>query len=687
MLNLKLPSKVKDALSIPSFGMLFILNLCFGIILICLAEPYYETDDDFGFLQLTSGFYGEPSAHIVFANIGLGVLLKFLSSICPVVSWHWVLMFLATVLSYTAISSVLSNKIGTGWGLLFFSIFLIVSSYSFYVILNFTRVAALATASGWCASLYALESVQKKYLSIGSVLIIYGCALRFDSWLMASAVAFVYFLLYLLRELYPFRKNCVLTFLREKTTYILYLVGLVFIVGVLVVCDKASYQISPEYSQYIDFNHNRSQLVDYSVPDYESNKIVYDQLGITSEDTDMIRNWTFADPEVFSPEAIEAIASLRTHTPLNYSSISSCILSACTTLVQSPLFLLGLFFSIISALLALRPHLLEQIILLAVTLSLMGYLCFAGRVLTRVTVGLTVTYALFIICCWKKQDFHPFPQDLFRRIAAAFAAFLSCILLNGNLLFDHTSYGKHTAPAEERQSQIEQIESTLNLSNLYLVDTFSRIHYYTLFSYWEGLQGFEQSNVLPLGSSLTMHPIAYGQVLERYNVQNPFRALIEKDNVFLIDSQNYTDKKDYLERHYVQEVNLSVVDQVLGRYIFAATSLPAEIEVQENPDIRVEIEESACDKEAEDGEQMHWFHGQIYTQEQLNNEQCYYVELSQNENSGYYRFILTEGTNEFEFGIPEEDIAAGTYACRIIAKHKDSDNFLWQVNTAPITIS
>lgn len=663
---------------IPLFWKILALNLIFALFLIAIAEPYYETDDDFAAIALPGGFYGEASGDLVFNNIVLGQILKLLTGLCPVLSWHWGLMFAASVLSYSVIGVVLIKKMGYKYGLFFFSVFLIVTCYQFYVLLNFTRVAALATAGGWCGALYSMEyGTWKKGLIPSGLLLIYGAVLRFDSWLMVSAVAFSYFCVATLVQLHPFSAGSISGFLRRKIKYMAALTGIVLVVGALAVISQMYYNATPEWQDYNEYNHARSLLLDYGIPDYATNQEGYEALGISQDDLSMLQSWSFGDPEVFSLDHMQQMAGMREKSPWTFTELGKNLLDSCRYLLQAPLFLMGLFFIIVTMLLSKRKYPVSQGVLLLVTILLMIYLVHEGRVLPRVTVGLTMAFSLFVLCCVNGEEL---PQEVVcgkRGRILVVTALGSCLLLNGTLLLGEGTYGRHSAPTEELQAERQEILDTLDQSNLYLMDTFSRIYYFRLFPFWAGTNGFSQTNVYLLGSSFTMHPL-YNQILRDYGVENPFKALYEKDNVFLIDTTNYETKRSYIQRHYADTVTFSVVDSVDKRYIFAASAIQGTVTAEPKQDLHTKIEFMNLTDDQNAGDEFYWLLGSLgSTGTEETAQLCYYLEMQRDGETRYFRFVPQEDTGDFVLGIPKEELTPGEYALRVITKQKDQTNYVW----------
>mgnify|MGYP000273167635 CR=1 FL=1 len=67
----------------------------------------------------------------------------------------------------------------------------------------------------------------------------------------------------------------------------------------------------PQWQEYQKFNNLRSELLDYGFPDYESNKALYQDLGISREAYELYRTWNFNDPDKFTTEVMEKLAEQK----------------------------------------------------------------------------------------------------------------------------------------------------------------------------------------------------------------------------------------------------------------------------------------------------------------------------------------------------------------------------------------
>ena len=78
----------------------------------------------------------------------------------------------------------------------------------------------------------------------------------------------------------------------------------------------------PQWQEYQKFNNLRSELLDYGFPDYESNKALYQDLGISREAYELYRTWNFNDPDKFTTEVMEKLAEQKPEKRLSGKAMS-----------------------------------------------------------------------------------------------------------------------------------------------------------------------------------------------------------------------------------------------------------------------------------------------------------------------------------------------------------------------------
>ena len=99
------------------------------------------------------------------------------------------------------------------------------------------------------------------------------------------------------------------------------------------------------WQEYLEFNQLRSQLLDYGFPDYDSNRDLYEELGISREALQLYQNWNFNDTEKFTTDVMRRLTEQKTSRPLTGKTVTGFLKRFPGDLLKLPMFyfFLGFF--------------------------------------------------------------------------------------------------------------------------------------------------------------------------------------------------------------------------------------------------------------------------------------------------------------------------------------------------------
>jgi hypothetical protein len=126
-----------------------VVNLIlFGLFLAC-ATPVYETNDDMMMQMIASGFYtGHPDGHLVFTNVLIGWVLKFLYGTWAGCNWYFIYLMAVHYTALTAIAFLVASRRGGWLFTLFYAGFFLIVELHILLHLQFTTTAFLAGTAG-----------------------------------------------------------------------------------------------------------------------------------------------------------------------------------------------------------------------------------------------------------------------------------------------------------------------------------------------------------------------------------------------------------------------------------------------------------------------------------------------------------------------------------------------------------
>lgn len=370
------------------------VNLMAMLAITLIMRPSFETNDDIVFAEFGSGLRGVKTPRLVFQNYILGLVYRILYQITGRLPWYTIVQYAVLVAAFSAVTYVFMNRLKGYWGLYLSFIFLWVFGYESYIHIQFTKTAGIAAAS---AVLLLFHVVTSEKLCVweaaaGILLGLTGFMYREDQFFASSALMAgigIYFVLTL--------KKC---FPKKEWKRFGLCAG---IFGLLILSvfaadgtDSLMYR-DPQWQEYQKFNNLRSELLDYGFPDYESNKALYQDLGISREAYELYRTWNFNDPDKFTTEVMEKLAEQKPEKRLSGKVLHSFVKRFPGDVLQQKAFWIVLLLFVLWLIFGKKGY--AAWIGIAGELLMLGglnfYLYFQGRYLVnRVDVGLWFSVCL-----------------------------------------------------------------------------------------------------------------------------------------------------------------------------------------------------------------------------------------------------------------------------------------------------
>ena len=370
------------------------VNLMAMLAMTLIMRPSFETNDDIVFAEFGSGLRGVKTPRLVFQNYILGLVYRILYQITGRLPWYTIVQYAVLVAAFSAVTYVFMNRLKGYWGLYLSFIFLWVFGYESYIHIQFTKTAGIAAAS---AVLLLFHVVTSEKLCVweaaaGILLGLTGFMYREDQFFASSALMAgigIYFVL-TLKKCFP--KKEWKRFGLCAGTFGLLILSVFAADGT----DSLMYR-DPQWQEYQKFNNLRSELLDYGFPDYESNKALYQDLGISREAYELYRTWNFNDPDKFTTEVMEKLAEQKPEKRLSGKVLHSFVKRFPGDMLQQKAFWIVLLLFVLWLIFGKKGY--AAWIGIAGELLMLGglnfYLYFQGRYLVnRVDVGLWFSVCL-----------------------------------------------------------------------------------------------------------------------------------------------------------------------------------------------------------------------------------------------------------------------------------------------------
>ena len=287
----------------------FAINAIFLLLVIMFCDMKYEVSDDFIVDSILSGAYGNGyDEHLLFSNILYGYFLKLMYKLIPVISWYFVAQIVICFCSLWAVSYIILQKNNQYVGILVSIIFVSFFSDDLYILVQFTKTAAVAMCAGGALMLYGIWDQEKRKnteVLCGGGLALIGSMIRFS----AIYIALVFLALMMLRYILS---NCKLDRNISKiggaTIICILYIGCAFFLYKL---DAFIWNQNSVYKDYKIYSTQRASITDVNSYGYDSVKDELSKIGISGNDYSMLDTWNFVDQDYFSSEKLKKISEIK----------------------------------------------------------------------------------------------------------------------------------------------------------------------------------------------------------------------------------------------------------------------------------------------------------------------------------------------------------------------------------------
>jgi hypothetical protein len=258
----------------------------------------FESNDDVGMAQIVSGVTtGTPSAELIFSNILIGSVLRFLYGLTDRVNWYTLYLLGAHFVALTGLLWAFLRLQPTRTAVILFALLFLEFEMALLLRLQFTSTAILAALSGIVLILSRDEpSGQGSSLALvsGGTLVVLAGLIRPDA---------MYYAVVLLVPLLAYEA----LFFRRWRPFLA--IGLSVVIGAgAAAFDEWHYRSDPAWREFMAYNRARALIHDLPIVTYEHNtRFFFDRVGWSYTDWGMFTNWFFSDRETFSRQRLEAI--------------------------------------------------------------------------------------------------------------------------------------------------------------------------------------------------------------------------------------------------------------------------------------------------------------------------------------------------------------------------------------------
>ncbi len=560
-----------------------VFNAILMLFCVFFLVPTFMNNDDVLINYIVSGAFGEPSPVTFYNNIIFSEQLVFLHSLFSEINWLAIIEILLLFIAFCLINYIVITKSKTAFGVTVAICFNLIFATDFYNNLQYSKIVPFVALVGIISVLFGVINKQTIVAVLGALITIYSPLVRFNVFLIGAALGFFVVVAFI----FKFNNQSKLKFDINKKLLTIFCVLFLLVFG-LKVYDIFFYSTNPLAKDYSDYNSARMAVSDYFLPDYEQNEIAFQQLGISNNDHQLINNWNFSDFEKFGTQTLNDISEIASpDIDYFFETVSSGLVEIFT----NDLLYYMLFVIVVSVVICKNKakDLLLPLFSFIFVLTVMFVL---GRATRWVSAGIVAAlFALLLFTLDLKQFRFVSRQKKITKFVIIIMLLISAIPLSLLCVNEMSDYDTHF------RTDLNAVHSSLPEQNLYLFDieTFPPIER-TSPTFSSAQIGLYQNTYI-LGGWDSNSP-AKNSVLERYSIQgSPYKALIEKQNVFLIDNFNLQNKVDFIQENYYPEAFVSILEYIEGYPIYAFTTVP-QFEVKSGFPV-VDMADLICEANAE----------------------------------------------------------------------------------------
>lgn len=281
--------------------MAVLLNIIYLVGMLLIYKPFLSPDD-YMMSETVYGVFGDDyDCHAKYMNFNYGRIIVRLLRWFPNVPWYTILFYIWVFWALTLVTKIVLDKFPKTISYLMVNIVLLYFSYEGYICILFTKIAGITGVVGATAILLCSSWVE---IILGILLFILSLFIRYD---MAKMVIGAFFAMLLCAAVIQFVSKRKIKW--DRNIYVRFVIVAVvfFVVPHIPSYDKSEKTYWDYFGQC---NGNRSYIQDYSLPDYETYRDIYEKLGISQNDIYIWKSWN-SDGQAMTKERVDVLRKIN----------------------------------------------------------------------------------------------------------------------------------------------------------------------------------------------------------------------------------------------------------------------------------------------------------------------------------------------------------------------------------------
>lgn len=259
--------------------------------------------------------------------------------------------------------------------------------------LNWTVVSIYGLVTGGVYIIYMLRSNQSlgEYWTV-ILLMLLSYSLRIDSeWfaiVVCGCLIFANLFWTFFQEKKPFTKKLTSVF---KNNWRLLSLSVIAVSAIVILHISYIWMMDIYEPGFLEWNSQRSWIDDYALPPYDEYGEKWNEMGIYWQDYTLLKTQNWVDDEYFTTERIQNISDfVKRYQPSQVASLKEALEFTVAQLASRPLFLWNLLLVAIIIYKGDKSVILTSLGMSMVYFVMALYFLYRGRLITRITSGITI---------------------------------------------------------------------------------------------------------------------------------------------------------------------------------------------------------------------------------------------------------------------------------------------------------
>lgn len=354
------------------------------------------------------GLFGNnnTSLWVLCSNYIITGLIWILSKTGLRLFWLNIIFVFFIYISNVLVGSIIKENLNKNkYNILVLCLYLTVCTPFLFYTLNFTICAAYFISCGLVWIVHCIEKNKRKIAYIpGYICFVFGFSIRWDCVLFGGAFVIALLIIYMLYSIKE--KNFKQFFSAYFPPFILVL--LIFVVVTVTYFWGLNY-VEEDFNRW---NSIRTQVDDYTIPSYEKAQELYEKIGLSQNDYEIIQSWNNYDLSFFDEDLYSKIIQIRdTYSSQNEKmSMKESLGVIVYNILDNSIVIIGLILLVLALIMRKKSFIILNSVFLIVYFSLVFYFLRIGRFIYRIEYSLILSYAIVLLYIWIKTkigiDFH-----------------------------------------------------------------------------------------------------------------------------------------------------------------------------------------------------------------------------------------------------------------------------------------